>query len=62
MQELQNNFSTRCGAGIDAGLYLQKFVTLKKRLQAHLDGGQGTGVNERYLKTIPMKMELEQDL
>jgi hypothetical protein len=46
MQELQNNVSIRYGAGIDAGLYFQKFVTLTIRLQAHLNGGQGTGVNE----------------
>jgi leucyl aminopeptidase len=46
MQELQNSVSTRYGAGIDAGLYLQKFVTLTMRLQAHLNGGQGTRVNK----------------
>jgi leucyl aminopeptidase len=46
MQELQNSVSTRYGAGINAGLYLQKFVTLTMRLQAHLNGGQGTRVNK----------------
>jgi hypothetical protein len=43
MQELQNSVSTRHSAGIDAGLYLQKFVILTMRLQAHLNGGQGRG-------------------
>lgn len=59
MRELQNSVSARYGAGIDAALYLQKFVTLTMRLPEHLNGGRGRGVAERYFEQMSLKMELE---
>lgn len=62
MRELQNSVSARYGAGIDAALYLQKFVTLTMRLPEHLNGGRGRGIAERYFEQISLKMELEKGL
>jgi hypothetical protein len=62
MQELQNSVSARYGAGIDAGLHLQKFFIVKIRSPAQLNGDQGTGVTERYSETISMEMGLETGL
>ncbi|MEP2782298.1 MAG: P-loop NTPase fold protein [Pseudoruegeria sp.] len=59
MRELQNSVSARYGTGIDAALYLQKFVTLTMRLPAHLNRGRGGGVAERYFEQISSKMGLE---
>ncbi|UWR00565.1 KAP family NTPase [Rhodobacteraceae bacterium S2214] len=62
MRELQNSVSARYGAGIDAALYLQKFVTLTMRLPEHLNGGRGAGVAERYFEQISAKIGLEAGL
>lgn len=62
IRELQNSVSARYGAGIDAALYLQKFVTLTMRLPGHLNGGRGSGVAERYFQQISSEMELETGL
>lgn len=62
MRELQNSVSARYGAGIDAALYLQKFVTLTMRLPEHLNGGRGTVVAERYFEQISAKIGLETGL
>jgi hypothetical protein len=59
MHELQNSVSARYGAGIDAALYLQKFVTLTMRLPEHLNGGRGRGVAERHFEQISSNMGLE---
>ena len=62
MRELQNSVSARYGAGIDAALYLQKFVTLTMRLPEYLNGGRGMGIAKRYFEQISSKMGLEAGL
>lgn len=62
MQELQNSVSARYGAGINAGLYLQKFVTLTMRLPEHLHEGRGPELAEIYFAKIANQMGIERSV
>lgn len=62
MRELQNSVKARYRLGIDAELYLQKFVTLKMRLPERLHGGPGSSVADSYFKKITEQMEFETGL
>ena len=47
LSELENSVKARYGTGIDAGLYLQKFVTLTMGLPTRTDDGK-----ENYIKFL----------
>ncbi|MGJ8628553.1 MAG: KAP family P-loop NTPase fold protein [Sulfitobacter sp.] len=62
MRELQNSVSARYGTGIDAAMYLQKFVTLTMRLPDHLNEGRGSSTAHRYFEKIAEQMGIDPGL
>jgi hypothetical protein len=62
MSELENSVKARYGAGINAGLYLQKFVKVTMGLPHKLNNGLGGKVSDRYFETIAKQMRIENGL
>lgn len=60
MQEMENSVKARYGAGIDAELYLQKFITLTTRLP--VEDGNGIRASLNYYEQVAYQMELDTKL
>lgn len=58
LTELENSVRARYGAGVNAGLYLQKFVTVTMRLHDHERGHQ---LKKDYLETLCRKFSVPRD-
>jgi hypothetical protein len=61
MQKLQNSVSTRYGAGIDAGLYLQNIGYTNDAIASASQWSSGREGKWNCFGTISMKMGLKQD-
>ncbi|MCF6444932.1 P-loop NTPase fold protein [Nereida sp. MMG025] len=59
VRELENSVRARYGSGINAGLYLQKFVTVTMGLPSKVD--QNTPTSDRYFEHVAPEMGIHKD-